>query len=164
MTPMTATKTDPAAVTQRSTRSTNLPNRSTVVVVTVIGLLAVNLLIYVIGRASGGAFIYRQSGKPTRVDAVAVAIMSVVPLTIGLTLVASLSRRWPALITTAKVLAPTLAVATIGLITLPARFDTASTLFLAAMHLALIPATLLALAAMAQVTARPACGKPRCHS
>jgi hypothetical protein len=59
-----------------------------------------------------------------------------------------LSRRWPALITTAKIIVSVLAVATIGLMTLPAHFDTTSTLFLGAMHLALIPATVLALGAL----------------
>jgi hypothetical protein len=52
------------------------------------------------------------------------------------------------LITTAKVVAPVLAVATILLMTVPARFDTTSTLFLATMHVALIPAVLLALRAL----------------
>jgi Family of unknown function (DUF6069) len=145
---MTVTETDMAAATERLTRSTILAHRATMIVVTVVGLLAVNLVIYVVGRACGGAFTYTQSGTPTRVDAVAVAVMSAVPVTIGLTLVAWLSPRWPVLIPTAKVIAPTLAVATIGLMTLPARFDTTSTLFLATMHLALIPATVHALGAL----------------
>jgi len=133
--------------TQGFTRSTVLARRSTVIVITVLGVLAFNLLIYVVGRACGGAFTYTQSGRTSRVDAAAVAAMSVAPATIGLTLVAWLSQRWPGLVTTAKVIAPVLAVATIGLMTLPARFDTTSTLFLATMHLALIPGTVLALGA-----------------
>jgi hypothetical protein len=137
-----------ATVTQRVTRPTSLANRSTAIIVSVGSVLALNLLLYAAGRASGGAFTYTQSGKPTRVDAVAVAFMTVIPATIGLTLVAWLSRHWPALIRTAKVIAAALAVATIGLMTLPAHFDTTSTLFLVAMHLALIPATVLALGAL----------------
>jgi hypothetical protein len=95
-----------ATATQPLTRSTILANRSTGIVVTVVGVLALNLLIYVVGRAWGGAFTYTQSGKPTSVDALAVASMSVGPAAIGLTLVAWLSRRWPVLITTAKIIAP----------------------------------------------------------
>jgi hypothetical protein len=79
--------------------------------------------------------------------------MSVVPLTIGLTLAAWLIPRWPALITTAKLLAPVLAFGTIALMTIPAHFDTTGTLFLATMHLALIPAVLVALNTLIQ--ARP---------
>jgi hypothetical protein len=120
-----------------------------VVVPAAVGVLAGNLLIYVIGRACGGTFTYAQNGKAIRVDAAAVAFMSVVPLVIGLTLVGWLSRTRPTLITIAKVVAPVLAVATIGLMTIPARFDNTSTLFLATMHITLAPAAVLALGALA---------------
>jgi hypothetical protein len=133
---------------QHLTRSTTVIRRPTVIAVAVASVLAVNLLLFVLGRACGGAFTYTQGGKSTRVDAVAVAVMSVVPTMIGLALVAWLSRRWPVLNAIAKIIAPALAIATIGLMTLPARFDTTSKLFLAAMHLTLIPAALLALRAL----------------
>jgi Family of unknown function (DUF6069) len=135
--------------TERLPRPPAFTTRLKVVVLTVVAVLAVNLLIYAVGRIGGGAFAYQQSGTSARVDAVAVTILSVVPLTIGLTLVAWLSPRWPKLITTAKIVAPVLAVGTIGLMTIPAHFDTTSTLTLTTMHLALIPAALLALTALA---------------
>lgn len=109
------------------------------------GLLLTNLAGYAAGRALGGAFTYRQDGATVRVDAVAVTFMSLVPLAFGLGLVTALSRRWPAAILVARIAAPALAVATIAVMTLPAGFDTTSAVSLAAMHLALIPATLLAL-------------------
>jgi hypothetical protein len=62
-----------------------------------------------------------------------------------LALIAALSRKWPAAIRVARIAAPTLAVATIAVMTIPAGFDTTSTLALATMHLATIPAALLAL-------------------
>jgi hypothetical protein len=75
--------------------------------------------------------------------------MSAVPALIGLMVVAWLSPRWPTVITAAKVIGPLMAVATIGLMTLPARFDTTTTLSLTAMHLTLIPVTWLALRTLA---------------
>ena len=113
------------------------------VVGVVIGVVAFNLLIYLAGRAIGGTFRYMQSGQLTRVDVVAVSVMSAIPLTIGLALTAWLSRPWPGVITTAKVVAPVLAVATIWVMTIPAHFDTTSTWCLAAMHLAPAMATVL---------------------
>jgi hypothetical protein len=132
--------------TQRFTRSEDLANRLIVIATAVAGVLAFNLLIYVMGLAFGGASTYVQSGKATRVDALAVTLLTVGPLTTGLTLVTWLSRKWPVLIATSKVIGPLLAVATIGMMTIPAHFDTTSTIILATMHIALIPATLLALA------------------
>lgn len=112
-------------------------------------VLALNLLIYTLGHASGGSFTYHQNGRATKVDAAAVTILTLGPLTIGLALVASLARKRPVLITAAKVVAPLLAIATIGLMTIPAHFDTTSTLSLAMMHIAMIPAVLLSLRALA---------------
>ncbi|GAA2371425.1 DUF6069 family protein [Dactylosporangium salmoneum] len=112
------------------------------------GLLLTNLALYAIGRALGGVFTYRQNGANVRVDPVAVTFMSLVPLAFGLGLVAALSRKWPAAILVARIAAPTLAVATIAVMTLPAGFDTTSAVSLAAMHLTTIPPTLLALNAL----------------
>jgi hypothetical protein len=140
---MTTTDTAVEATTRRLTRSTSLAR-----CVAVIGaVLAFNLVVYALGRAVSATFSYTHGGTVTRVDAAAVSLMSVLPLATGLALTALLSRRWPVLITIAKVVAPVLAVATIGATTIPAHFDTSSALCLSAMHLALIPAAVLALGA-----------------
>jgi hypothetical protein len=112
------------------------------------GLLVTNLAVYAIGRALGGTFAYRQNGADVRVGAIAVTFMSLVPLVFGLGLVAALSRRWPAVVLVARIAAPTLAVATIAAMTIPAGFDTTSAVSLAAMHLTIIPPALLALNAL----------------
>lgn len=138
-----------ATATDHLTRPTTPRSRATLVAFAVVGALALNLLIYVVGRACGVTFTYTQSAKPTNVDAVAVTVLSVIPLTIGLTLVALLARRWPALIAPAKVVAAVLAVGTIGLMTIPAGFGVTSALFLATMHLTLGAAAVLALGALA---------------
>jgi hypothetical protein len=109
------------------------------------GLLVANLAVYAIGRALGGTFTYPQNGTTVRVDPLAIAIMSLVPLGFGLGLVAVLSRRWPTVIRAARIVAPVLAVATVAVMTIPAGFDTTSAVSLAVMHLTTIPATLLAL-------------------
>lgn len=137
---------DTAAAPARST----LPiNRVAVVALAAVGVLACNLLLYAVGRACGGTFTCAKNETTVRVDAAAVAIMSVAPLTIGLALAAWLSRTWPPVTAIAKGVAAILAVATIGLMTIPAGFDTTSTLFLSTMHLALVPAAVLALGALA---------------
>lgn len=120
------------------------------------GLLLTNLAIYAMGRAFGGTFTYPQNGTRVRVEPVAITFMSLVPLATGLALIAALSRKWPAVIRAARIAAPTLAVATIGVMTIPAGFDTTSAVFLGAMHLATIPAALLALNTLPR---RPA-GRP----
>ncbi len=123
--------------------------RRTTVACVLLGTCAFNLLLYVAGRAFGGTFAYTRQGKLIGVDAVAVTIMSVIPLAVGITIVGALSRRWPRLITVAKIVGPVLAVVTIGLMTVPAGFDTTSTLFLSMMHLVLAPAAVFALRALA---------------
>jgi hypothetical protein len=112
------------------------------------GLLATNLIIYAIGRALGGDFTYTQNGAAVLVEPVAITFLSLGPLATGLALIAALSRKWPAAIGIARIAAPALAVATIALMTVPADFDATSTVSLAAMHLATIPAALLALRAL----------------
>lgn len=118
------------------------------------GLLLTNLAIYAIGRAFGGAFTYRQNGTTVRVDAVAITILSLVPLATGLALIAALSRTWPTAIRVARIAAPILAVVTIAVMTIPAGFDTTSTISLTAMHLATIPAALVALRTLAEQPGR----------
>lgn len=127
------------------TRARTNTGRLAVIAAVLAGLLLTNLAIYAIGRALGGAFTYTQNGAPIRVDPVAITIMSLAPLATGLALIAALSRKWPAAIPVARIAAPTLAVATIAVMTIPAGFDTTSTVTLATMHLTTIPAALLAL-------------------
>jgi len=124
--------------------------RRLVIIVAMVLMVAAAGASYSVGRARGGQFTYAQNGAATTVDPLAITIMTVLPLATGLSLVAWLSPKWPALLTIAKLVAPVVAIGTIGLMTIPAHFDTTSTLFLATMHLALIPATLLALGSLAR--------------
>ncbi|GAA4244842.1 DUF6069 family protein [Dactylosporangium darangshiense] len=144
---MTSAGTD-QATTPSPGRVTTPARRLALIAALLAGLLLTNLVIYAIGRALGGAFTYQQNGTAVLVEPVAVTFMSLAPLVFGLGLVAALSRKWPATIRVARIVAPILAVATIAVMTVPAGFDTTSALSLAAMHLALIPASLLALNAL----------------
>ena len=119
--------------------------RSVLVVVTVLVALAVNLLIYAVGRLAGGSYRFTAAGTPAEVDALTVGGFTVVPLLAGLTLAALLSLRWPRLVLVALVVAPLLALVTVPLLTLPANFDGASTLALALCHVALAVISVLAL-------------------
>lgn len=129
-------------------RARTAAGRLAVIAAALAGLLITNLAIYAIGRALGGAFTYPQNGTTVRVDPLAITIMSLVPLATGLALIAALSRIWRAAIRIARIAGPTLALATIALMTIPAGFDTTSAVSLAAMHLTAIPATLIALNAL----------------
>ncbi|WP_200938453.1 DUF6069 family protein [Cellulomonas sp. Root137] len=134
-------------MTATATRVRTRP-AAVVVVGAVLVAVVVNLAIYGIGRAAGADYEFTAAGgSPSTVDALTVAGFTAVPLLVGLT-VAALLRRWSWAIPTALVVAPVLAVATILVMTVPADFDTASTVTLACCHLALVPISVLALRAL----------------
>jgi len=110
--------------------------------------VAVNLLVYAAGRAAGGTFRFTSAGAPAEVDAVTVAGFSAVPLLAGLAAVALLAPRAPWVVRAALVAGPLLAVATIAVMTVPADFDTTSTVTLALCHLTLVPITIAAVLAI----------------
>jgi hypothetical protein len=99
----------------------------------------VNVLIYLVGRAAGGTFTFTAGTGPAEVDAVTVAGFSAVPLAAGLTVVALLASRVRWVTRAALIAGPLLAVGTIVTMTVPADFDTVSTVTLAVCHLTLVP-------------------------
>ena len=119
-----------------------------VVATTVIAAVTANLAVHAAGRALGADYAFTREGRRMVVDAVTVAGFTVVPLLTGLLLVALAGPRWPLLYRLALFAAPSAALVTIGLMTLPADFTTASTLALAACHLTLAPLSVLAVAAL----------------
>lgn len=119
--------------------------RAGVVLVAVAGAVVVNLLVYAAGRLAGGDFAFTRGGAEVEVDAVTVAGFSAVPLGLGLLVVALVVRRWPGVVRVALVVAPALAVVTIGLMTLSVDLDAVSTVALACCHLTLVPISVVAL-------------------
>ncbi|BBH69221.1 hypothetical protein ACTI_59060 [Actinoplanes sp. OR16] len=110
------------------------------VVVTAAGVaVLVNLVVYLLGRAAGGSFVFTAAQGPAEVDAVTVAGFSAVPLATGLTVVALPARRLPWVTRAGVVAGSLLAIGTIAVMTLPADFDTVSTITLALCHLTLVP-------------------------
>lgn len=118
--------------------------RAVVIAAAVAAAVVANLVIYGIGRAAGGDFEFTKDGQVMSVDAVTVAGFSAVPLGLGLILVALLSRS-RRIVTLASILAPLLAVLTIGVMTIPVDLDTTSTIALAACHLTLVPISILSI-------------------
>jgi hypothetical protein len=114
----------------------------------VAAVLAVNLVILGVASAAGADFTFHQNGTELRVGVASVALLSVAPLCSGLLLTALIGLRWPAVTRAALVVGPALALVTIATMTLPADFDTGSTVALALMHLALAPAAILAVLAL----------------
>ncbi|QYC38079.1 hypothetical protein Nocox_02230 [Nonomuraea coxensis DSM 45129] len=115
------------------------------VAVTVAAALILNLAIYGLGRAAGGDFLFTAAGRPAEVDALTVAGFTVLPLLVGMTMVAALARVWRWVVPAALVIAPALALGTVPLMTLPADLDTTSKLALALCHVALVPVTVTGL-------------------
>jgi Family of unknown function (DUF6069) len=111
------------------------------VVATVAAALFLNLVIYGLGRAAGGDFRFTASGQPAEVDALTVAGFTVLPLLVGMTAVAVLTRIWPWVVPAALVVAPATALGTILVMTIPADFDDTSKITLALCHVMLVPVT-----------------------
>ncbi|MEU4623611.1 DUF6069 family protein [Actinoplanes sp. NPDC023801] len=115
----------------------------------------VNVLIHLISRAAGGTFTFTAAGGRAEVDALTVAGFSVVPLAAGLTAVALLAPRLSWVSRAAQIAGPLLAAGTIVTMTLPADFDTVSTVSLALCHLTLVPIIIVAVAALDRRAAEP---------
>lgn len=136
--------------------------RTVVVVVTVLVALAVNLLVYAVGRLAGGGFGFTTPAGPAEVDALTVGGFTVVPLLLGLTLAALLSLRWPRVLLVALVVAPLLALVTVPLMTLPTDLDGPSTVALATCHVVLAVLSVLALLRLRRLDPhRPVAGAAR---
>ena len=116
-----------------------------VVLAAVVVAVAGNLTVYAVGRLAGGDFTFTRTGSTVEVDAVTVAGFSALPLGLGLIVVAMLARRLAWIAGVAIVVAPVLAVATIGIMTIPVNLDVISTVTLAACHLTLVPISILAI-------------------
>ncbi|MBB6346895.1 DUF6069 family protein [Nonomuraea muscovyensis] len=119
-----------------------------IVAATVAVALVLNLAVYAVGRALGGDFRFTAEGRPAEVDATTLGGFTAVPLLIGMTLVALLSRVWRWVILAAMVVAPALALVTVPIMTIPADLDDTSTVTLALCHVALVPVTLAGLLAL----------------
>lgn len=128
-----------------------MSKRVWVVAGAVVAAVVVNLAVYGAGRTAGGSFEFTSAaGRPSEVDALTVAGFTAVPLLLGLTAVALLRRFGAWVARAALVVAPVLALGTIALMTLPADFDTTSTVTLALCHVALLPILVPAVLALAR--------------
>lgn len=123
-------------------------SRPVVVASTVLVATVVNLAILAVGQSAGGDFEFTSGDDRLTVGAGGVAMLTIVPLLAGMTLAAVLSLRWPAVLRIGMFVGPAAALATIGIMTIPADLDTTSTVFLALMHVALVPVTILGLHAL----------------
>ena len=130
---------------------TYVSGRTAVVVGTVLVATVVNLAILAIGQSAGGDFQFTSGGDRMTVGAGGVAMLTIVPLLVGMTLAALLSLRWPAVLRIGMFAGPAAALVTIGTMTIPADLDTTSTVFLALMHVALVPVTIAGLLAISLV-------------
>ena len=119
-------------------------SRPRVIVTALAVATAANLILYALGRAAGGDFTFTKTGQVNHVDAATVAAFTILPLGLGLVAVALLAPRLRWVAAAAKIVAPTLAVLTIGLMTLPVDLDPVSTATLAACHLTLVPVSIWA--------------------
>ncbi|WP_349876601.1 DUF6069 family protein [Micromonospora sp. HUAS YX12] len=133
-------------------------SRTAVVALATAVAVVVNLIVYAIGRAAGGSFLFTADGRQVEVDAVTVAGFSALPLALGLTAVALLASRFAWVVRAALIVGPALAVLTIATMTLPADLDTTSTITLAVCHLTLAPIIVVAVTALSRRARRATAG------
>ncbi|MFE1594396.1 DUF6069 family protein [Nocardia sp. NPDC058705] len=119
-------------------------NRPVAVLGAAVVAVVVNLIIWAIGAAAGGSFEVTMEGKTESVAPGGVILMSTVPVLIGLTVAVLVSYLWTGVLRTAAVVGSVLALGTI-VMTVDADFDTASTIALSLMHVALVPVLVIAL-------------------
>ena len=105
-----------------------LQHRWVVAPAAVLLAVLVNLAVFALGRLAGGTFSFTAAGiGRTTVDALTVVGFTAIPLGLGLLIITALARPLPWTVPVASVVAPVLAVGTIVVMTLPADFDTVST-------------------------------------
>ncbi|MHA7209847.1 hypothetical protein [Arthrobacter sp. MDT1-65] len=110
--------------------------------------VVVNLALFFLGMLAGGSYAFTSPAGPAEVVAVVLVAFTVLPLALGLAVVAVVRRWWPGVVTVAMIVAPVLEIGTIFAMTIPADFDLPSTIALALCHVALVPVTVLALRAL----------------
>lgn len=133
---MTATQTDPATRTTRPVRP---------IAITILAAAVVNAAIFLAFSAAGAN--YENTRIPQPVGLPAVLFLTIVPLLIGLTGVALLSRRWPGLVTVGRIVGPALALLTVA-VPAASGFDTLSFLALTLMHSIVAVAVFLGVGAL----------------
>ena len=131
------------------TKLTALP-APLIIVIGVAAAVGVNLIIYALGVLAGGSFVFTSAYGPARVGAAVVAGFTAVPLTIGLVLTAIIGRWWRPVFTGAAVVASFLALSTIFVMTVPSDHDLVAKVTLGLCHVALVPVTLIVLAALSR--------------
>ncbi|MGP9538606.1 DUF6069 family protein [Brachybacterium sp. AOP43-C2-M15] len=108
--------------------------------------LVVNLVIWSVARAAGVQFsLYYEDGVPYPIAGDSVAVMSVVPMFVGIAVVALIARWWTWILRVAQVVGASLAVVTIGGVF---SGDAGTAIALASMHLVSAAVVVLALEAM----------------
>jgi hypothetical protein len=134
----------------RTTTST-LPafslSRPMAVLVPVVVALVANVALWLVGLAAGGSFEVTNGDTVESAAPGGVLVMTVVPLTLGMSLAALLSLRWFGIIRVAEVVGAVAALGTIAS-TIVADFDTPSTITLSLMHVVIALVVVTGLEAM----------------
>ncbi len=110
--------------------------RAATVIATVVAATLVNLLVYAVGWALGATYEFTSVVGASRVDGATLTGFTAVPLLVGMTVAAVLSRWWRWVVPVALVVAPMLAIGSVPFMPLAVDFDTASAVSLSAAHLA----------------------------
>ncbi|TQK18267.1 hypothetical protein FBY40_0754 [Microbacterium sp. SLBN-154] len=119
-----------------------------IILIAVAGAVLANLAIYGVARLLGVEFWFTAAGGPLQVLPPVLIQFTAVPLLAGLTIAAIVGHWWRWVFLVAIIVAVVLEVGTIFALTIPADFDTGSTVALALCHLAMVPFTVAALLAL----------------
>ncbi|WP_067712792.1 DUF6069 family protein [Nocardia yamanashiensis] len=136
--------------------TTTTAHRALIVAGTVTAAVAVNLILWLIGKAAGATFTYLSNGETFTSTPILVIAETAVPLAAGLTLATLAAVKWPRIIPAAQMIGVLLATVTAAGALLTDFDSTASRLSLALMHVVVAAAVFLGLRAISQTLQRRA--------
>jgi hypothetical protein len=125
--------------------TTHRPGAVRPIAVAILAAAVVNVAIYLAFSAAGATYENSVLGAPVGVPNV--LLMTIVPMLVGMLVVALASRRWPRLLTVGRWVGAALALATIAM-TAAGGFATLAFVALALMHVVVAVAVLVGLGAI----------------
>ncbi len=134
-------------ITPRRTLAVRI-GRPGIVIATVVIAVVANLLIFAIGASVGATYEFTSEGQPARVDTITLVGFTALPLAVGMTIAAILSRLWRWVVPVALFVTLVLGLGSIVAMPLQTDLDAASKTALSLCHVALTLAGVAGLLAL----------------
>lgn len=138
-----------------TTTMTRRMNRTGIVIATTALAVLANLALYGIGSLAGATYNFTSASEPAHVDPFTLVGFTAIPLLLGLTTAAVLSRWWRWAIPAGLVVAPAAAILSIPAMPFAVDLDLMSTLALSSAHLCVGAAAVIGLLALRSLPRQP---------